>query len=349
MTKETANTERANQRAMPLRVVLAGGSGHVGEILARHFQAQGDTVAVLSRRVSHAPWRAVDWNGVTLGNWCRELDGAELLINLAGRSVDCRYNARNRREILESRVGTTRLLGEAIRELENPPRLWMNMSTATIYRHALDRAMDEASGEIGGNELGAPDSWRFSIEVAKRWEEAFFAADTPMTRKVALRSAMVMSPENGGVFAMLLRLVRFGMGGSFGSGKQFMSWIHNADFVRAIEHLIANEELAGVVNLAAPEPLPNAEFMEELRDAWGIGFGLPTTRWMLEVGAVLLRTETELILKSRRVVPGKLVESGFRFQFLEWRMAAQDLVRRWRNQQTKKTTEATTSREGATV
>jgi uncharacterized protein (TIGR01777 family) len=321
----------ARQREKPLRLVLAGGSGRIGQVLARHFHGQGDLVTVLRRRVSHAPWRVVGWDGAEPGAWCAELDGVDV-VNLAGRSVDCRYSARNRREILGSRVGTTQLLGNVIRGLESPPRLWMNMSTATIYRHAFDREMDEASGDIGGNELNTPPSWRFSINVATSWEEAFFAAETPKTRKIALRSAMVMSPERNGVFGKLLTLVRFGLGGASGSGKQFMSWIHETDFVRAIEYLIAHEEFAGAVNVAAPGPLPNAEFMQALRQAWGIGFGLPATRWMLEIGVVVLRTETELILKSRRVIPGRLVTSGFRFQFPEWRSAARDLVGRWRNQ-----------------
>jgi len=339
-------TARANG---PLRVVLAGGNGHVGNILARHFHAQGDTVTVLSRKASHASWSVVGWDGVTPGGWCAELERADVLINLAGRSVDCRYSARNRREILESRVGTTRLLGNVIRGLANSPRLWMNMSTATIYRHAFDRDMDEANGEIGGNEPDTPASWAFSIAVATNWEETFFASQTPKTRKIGLRSAMVMSPERDGVFGMLLRLVQFGLGGAAGSGKQFMSWIHGADFVRAIEYLIAHEEFAGVLNLAAPGPLPNAEFMCAMREACGIGFGLSAARWMLEIGAVVLRTETELILKSRRVVPGRLIESGFPFQFPEWRGAARDLVGRWRNHVKEATAAGTISREGVSV
>jgi len=189
--------------------------------------------------------------------------------------------------------------------------------------------MDESTGELGGHEPNAPSTWRFSIEVAQAWEESFFAASTQV-RKVALRSAMIMSPDRGGIFDTLLRLVRFGLGGASGSGKQFVSWIHEADFVRAIEYLIIHDEIDGPVNIAAPEPLPNRIFMRALRQAWGISVGLPATKWMLEVGAVFLRTETELILKSRRVVPGRLLASGFGFEFPEWRSAAHDLVERWR-------------------
>ena len=286
-------------------------------------------MVVFARGTIPGPWRVAPWDGVSLGPWVNEMEDADVVINLAGRTVNCRYNAANRRSILESRVQTTKLLGRAISQLGRPPRLWMNASTATIYRHALDRPMDESTGELGGHEPNAPSTWRFSIEVAQAWEESFFAASTQV-RKVALRSAMIMSPDRGGIFDTLLRLVRFGLGGASGSGKQFVSWIHEADFVRAIEYLIIHDEIDGPVNIAAPEPLPNRIFMRALRQAWGISVGLPATKWMLEVGAVFLRTETELILKSRRVVPGRLLASGFGFEFPEWRSAAHDLVERWR-------------------
>ncbi len=316
----------------PLRIVLAGGSGQVGNLLARHFHAKGDLVAVLTRRTFPAPWVTVAWDGVNLGSWVRELEKADVVINLAGRSVNCRYDAANRREILESRTKSTRILGEALTQVAYAPSLWLNASTATIYRHALDRPMDEETGELGGNEANAPSSWRFSIEVAKRWEESFFAVSAPNTRKVALRSAMTMSPDRGGIFDVFLRLVRFGLGGASGSGKQFVSWIHELDYLRAIDYLIATEGITGCVNIAAPGPLPNSEFMAALRHAWGRRVGLPSVKWMLEIGAVFLRTETELILKSRRVVPGRLLASGFQFRFPHWPAAALDLVRRWRKE-----------------
>jgi hypothetical protein len=309
-----------------VKIVIPGGSGQVGQVLAAHFHAAGHAVTVLSRHPVSAPWRTVAWNGRDAGAWRQELDGAGLAINLAGRSVNCRYHERNRREILESRVLTTELVGRAIAEAAHPPAIWMNASTATIYRHALDRPMDEATGEIGGNEPGAPETWRFSIDVATRWEQAFFAAATPRTRKVALRSAMAMSPGRGGIFDTLLRLVRAGLGGADGSGRQFVSWIHYRDFIRAIEFLIAHPNMDGPVNICAPHPLPNRDFMRTLREAWGARIGLPASRWMLEIGAVFIRTETELILKSRRVVPGRLMQAGFDFQFPQWKDAAKDLV-----------------------
>jgi len=314
----------------PLRIVLPGGSGHVGNILSRYFHAQGHDVVVLARRITQAPWRVVNWDGANLGNWTSEVENADVLINLAGRSVDCRYTSANRRAIKESRIRTTHLLGQAIHQSVHPPRLWMNASTATIYRHSLDRPMDEQTGEIGGNEPNVPAKWRFSIDVATSWEKAFFDAMTPNTRKLALRSAMIMSPDRGGVFDTLLRLVRFGLGGAAASGLQFVSWIHDADFLRSIDYLIARDEIDGAVNIASPNPVPNREFMKALRQAWGAHIALPAASWMLEIGTILLRTETELVLKSRRVIPGRLVEAGFQFQFSEWAAAAQNLVDRWR-------------------
>jgi uncharacterized protein (TIGR01777 family) len=245
----------------------------------------------------------------------QELNNADIVINLAGRSVNCRYKATYRREILESRIKSTQILGDAFLQIPDPPRLWMNANTATIYCHTFDRPMGEFTGEIDLVQPNAPASWNFSIEVATRWEESFFKSENPGTRKIALRSAMVMSPLRGGIFDVLLGLVRFGLGGAAGSGKQFVSWIHEADFVNAIEFLIAREEMTGCVNLSAPNPLPNRQFMQAIREAWGMGIGLPATEWVLEFGAILLRTETELILKSRQVVPGRLLDSGFSFRF----------------------------------
>jgi uncharacterized protein len=302
----------------------------VGQILARHFHSQGHTVTVLTRRVFLAPWRVIKWNGRDPGDWLKEVDGADLVINLAGRSVNCRYNAGNRRDIIESRVLSTRAVAQAIAHAAHPPALWMNAATATIYRHALDRPMDEAHGELGGNEPGAPETWNFSIDVAKQWEQEFVSVDTPHTRKIALRSAMIMSPDPGGIFATLRMLVRFGLGGRAGSGKQFVSWIHHADFVRTIEFLIANTDLHGPINISSPNPLSYSEFMGTLRNTCGMPMGLPASRWMLEAGAFFLRTETELILKSRRVVPQILLDAGFEFTFPDWSHAARDLEERWR-------------------
>jgi uncharacterized protein len=314
-----------------MKIVIPGGSGQVGQILARHFHANGHAVTVLSRTAHAALWRTVFWDGRTPGPWTAELEHSDVCINLAGRSVNCRYHAANRRLIFDSRIQSTNLLNQVISSLNHPPPVWLNASTATIYRHSLDRQMDEATGELGGNEPGAPDTWNFSIQVAKAWEEAFFSVPTPRTRKVALRSAMTFSPDPGGVFDVFLSLVRHGLGGTNLPGSQFVSWIHEIDFIRSIEFLIANKEITGPVNLASPNPLPNRDFLRILREAWGTPVGLPTTRWMLEIGTLLLRTESELVLKSRQVIPGRLLAAGFEFNLPFWPDAARDLVTHYRS------------------
>jgi uncharacterized protein len=311
-----------------MKIVIPGGSGQVGTILARAFHGEGHEVVVLSRRMDQRPWRVVAWDGASAGAWQRDLEASDAVINLAGRSVNCRYTPSNRTEILQSRVRSTRVLGEAIAAAARPPRVWLQASTATIYAHRYDRANDEHTGIVGGAEEDAPSTWRFSIEVATAWERTFDEAITPNTRKLALRSAMTLSADPGGVFNTLRRLARRGLGGRAGDGRQFISWVHHQDFVRAVRWLIDRDEIAGIVNVASPNPLPNAEFMRTLRSACGIPFGLPANRWMLEVGAVFMRTETELILKSRRVVPAILLEKGFEFDFPDWPGAARDLCSR---------------------
>ena len=301
-----------------MRIVLAGGSGQIGAILKRAFA--GDEVLVLSRSGD------VPWDGRTLGPWTEALEGADALINLAGRTVDCRYTAANRREIMDSRLESTFALREAIERAAVPPRVWLQSSTATIYADTYGPPNAE-DGELGGNEPGLPDTWRFSLDVANHWEQA---AEGARVRTVLLRSAMVMSPDRGGVFDTLYGLVRKGLGGRAGSGRQYVSWIHEHDFAAAIALLIAREDVAGPVNLASPNPLPYAEFMAALRRAAGVPVGLPATRWMLELGAFFMRTETELVLKSRRVVPGRLLEAGFTFEHPEWPEAARELAARRR-------------------
>lgn len=320
----------------PLRIVIPGGSGELGQLLAHFFQQRGHYVTVLTRSPFTAPWRTVHWDGEQPGPWMEHMEGADVCINLAGRSVNCRFTQRNRDQVYQSRIRSTQLLGNVIAELSQPPSVWLNASTATIYRHALDRPMDEYSGEYGGGELitphrRAPRNWDFSVQVALDWEAAFFAAFTPRTRKVALRTSMVMSAEPGGTFALLLRLVRLSLGGTQGNGRQFVSWMHAMDFVRAVEFLIARDDMEGAVNLTAPHPVPNAEFMATLREAYGMPNGIPAPAPLLELAALLLRTESELVLKSRRVAPARLLDAGFRFLFSEWSDAAEDLVRQWRN------------------
>lgn len=311
-----------------MRIVIPGGTGQVGTLLARAFRADGHEVVVLSRRPTPAPWRVVRWDARTLGPWASELDGADVVVDLAGRTVNCRYTPANRREILESRVDSARVVGESLATAARPPKLWLQASTATIYAHRFDAPNDEATGLIGGREPDAPAKWRFSIEVAQAWEEASRATVPAGTRLVLLRSAMVMSPDRGGIFATLLRLVRFGLGGPVAGGRQYVSWIHERDFVRAMYWLIEHPDLSGAVNIAAPTPLPYRDFMRAIRRAAHVPIGLPATRWMLALGTWALRTESELVLKSRRVVPGRLLASGFRFDYPEWPAAAAELVRR---------------------
>jgi uncharacterized protein (TIGR01777 family) len=313
-----------------MKIVIPGGTGQVGTVLARAFYKGGHDVTVLSRKPANAAWRVVQWDGETLSDWTVEIEEADAVINLAGQSVNCRYTKENRRILIDSRIKSTRVVGQAIAQAKRSPRVWLQASTATIYAHRYDAPNDEATGIIGGSEPDAPDTWRFSIDIVTKWERELNEAATPLTRKVLMRSAIVMSPDPGGPFDTLLRLVRFGLGGRSADGKQYISWIHDQDFMRAALWLIQHAELDGPVNLAAPNPLPNSEFMQTLREAWGISLGLPATRWMLELGAFLLRSETELILKSRRVVPSRLLESGFTFQFPTWTEAARDLCARWR-------------------
>ena len=314
-----------------MKIVIPGGTGQIGTILARDFHAKGDEVIVLSREAKRLPWRVVLWDAQTLDKWVEELEGADVLINLTGKSVNCRYNWKNRCKILESRTRSVRVLGQALPQLKTPPRVWLQAATATIYAHRFDAPNDETTGILGGLAKGEPDTWRFSIDVARAWEGEFSLINLPRTRKVSLRSAMTMSPDSDGIFDYLLWLVRCGLGGKAGSGKQFISWIHYQDFIRAINFLIQRDDIEGVVNVCSPNPLPNAQFMSLLRRAWCAPFGLPATKLMLELGAIFLRTDTELVLKSRRVVPARLLDQGFTFKYPEWNKAAEALCKEWQD------------------
>jgi uncharacterized protein (TIGR01777 family) len=253
------------------------------------------------------------------------VDGADVAINLAGRNVNCRYTPENRAAIIDSRVASARVVGQAIAAAARPPSVWLQASTATVYAHRFDAANDDYTGVIGGGEAGAHTSWAFSVEVARAWEEAVDAARVSI-RTVKMRAAVVMSPDRGGPFALLRSLTRAGLGGQAADGRQWVSWIHHVDMVRAIDFLIQRADLDGPINIASPNPLPNAAFMRALRQACGVPLGLPATRWMIELGAFLLRTESELVLKSRRVVPARLSDAGFMFNWPDWPEAARDLA-----------------------
>ncbi|WP_290062083.1 TIGR01777 family oxidoreductase [Amycolatopsis solani] len=312
-----------------MKVVIPGGTGHLGRVLSRALAGSGHEVVVLTRgEPTAAPGvRHVRWDGRSAGPWTREIDGSDVVVNLAGRSVNCRYTKANLREMWNSRIDSVRVVGGAIERAARPPRVWLQMSTATIYAHRYDAPNDETTGVLGGTEPDAPAYWAYSVDIARAWEREQEAAATPHTRKVALRTAMVMSPEPGGAFEMLLRLTRLGLGGPVAGGAQYMSWIHEADLLRAIDFLIAHDELSGPVNLAAPEPLPYRDFLRALRAAAGVPVGLPATRWMASIGAFVLRSDPELLLKSRFVVPGRLLDAGFAFEYPAWPAAAENLVR----------------------
>ena len=316
-----------------MRIVLAGGTGQIGTILTRAFGPAGHELVVLTRRPAEAG--QVYWDSATLGPWAGAVDGSDVVINLAGRSVSCRYTPASLQAMMDSRVNSARVVGAAIAQAARPPRAWLQMSTATIYAHRLDAANDEAAGIIGGAEPGVPPYWEYSVRIARRWEQAQQQAVVPATRKVALRTAFVVSPDRGGAFdvlSRLSRLSRLGLGGPVAGGGQYVSWIHEADFVRAVEFLIDREDLAGPVNAAAPAPLPQREFMAALRAAWGMPIGLPATRWMAEIGALALGSDTELLLQSRQVVPGRLLAAGFTFSYPDWPEAARDLAGQVRGQ-----------------
>ncbi|GAA3273948.1 TIGR01777 family oxidoreductase [Paenarthrobacter aurescens] len=283
----------------PRTVVLAGASGFIGRYFRERFVEEGWQVRTVGRGASaDAQWN--DDGAITTA-----LDGAELLVNLAGRSVNCRYNVRNRREIMDSRVLTTRELGRAVSACEDPPRTWINSSTGTIYRHAEDRPQSEDSGELGSG---------FSVDVARAWEDELDAAVVPATRKVPLRIAIVLGP-GGGVMGPFRNLARLGLGGYMGPGTQKFSWIHVEDLFRVVLFAHAHGELTGPLNAASPYPVDNRELMSLVRQSMRVPFGIPTPSWLLEAGAVLIRTQTELVLKSRWVEPRKLLDAGFAFEY----------------------------------
>lgn len=294
---------------MKKKVVLAGGTGFIGQHFAKLYKELDYDVHIISRQNEHISWTDKE-------RMLEAIDGAELLINLAGKSVNCRYNEANKKAIMQSRTETTKVLGEAVLSSETPPKLWINSSTATIYRHAEDRAMTEAEGEIGTG---------FSVDVATTWEDTFFAYQLPHTRQIALRIAIVLG-KGGGVMTPYLNLVKFGLGGVQGTGDQMFSWIHLDDLFQIVEFLREREDLSGVFNCSAPEPVTNHEFMKQLRTKLNAPIGLPAPKWMLEAGSVLIRTETELVLKSRWVIPERLEQAGFTFTYPTLDQALSEII-----------------------
>lgn len=300
------------------KIVLAGGNGYLGTVLSEYYRNLADEIIILSRKpkAANGNIKTLVWDGRTAGEWAAQLEGAEMLINLCGKNVNCRYTKANREEIINSRVIPTKLLGQVIKKMPDPPKLWINLSSATIYRHAEDRPQDEITGDIG---------YGFSIDVCKKWEAAFYETDTPQTRKIALRMGIVLGMADS-AFPRLLNLVKFGLGGHLGDGKQYLNWVHEQDAARCTEFLLQHTELDGNINCTAPVPVQNAQFMTTLRKAWGIPFGLPTPAWLLSIGMAIVGSEPELVLKSRWVVPKRLLDVGYKFLFSEADHAIKDLL-----------------------
>ncbi len=300
-----------------MKIIIAGGTGFLGSNLANYYAAKGHEVVILTRGENqvNGTIRFMTWDGETLGAWASELDNADILINLNGKSVDCRYTERNKQLIYSTRLEATRVLGEAVKSCVGPPALWINAASATIYRHSLDKEMDEFTSETGTG---------FSVDVCQKWEKSFNEIELPFTRKVILRTSIVLGKD--GPFKPLKMLTKLGLGGGQGSGQQYFSWLHEKDFVGIVDYIISNPSMKGAYNVTAPKPIPNTEFMKALRHAVGIPFGLPMPKWLLEFGAVLIGTETELILKSRRVVPKRLLDAGYQFQFNSIEKAFEQLL-----------------------
>ncbi|HQE33311.1 MAG TPA: TIGR01777 family oxidoreductase [Flavobacterium alvei] len=301
------------------KLIIAAGTGFLGQSLLDHFKDKFDKIVILTRGKNRTEGsiKYVNWNAKTLTGWETELENATVLVNLAGKSVDCRYTKENKKEILLSRIQSTKILNQAVLKCLNPPKHWLNSSTSTIYRFSLDKEMDEVNGEIGND---------FSMNVAQSWEKAFFKTETPKTLKTALRTSIVLG-KKGGAFIPLKALAKLGFGGKQGKGNQFISWIHEKDFARAVDFII-EKEMTGVVNVVSPKPILNFNFMKKLRKAVGFPFGIPINTFLLKIGSFFIRTEAELVLKSRNVIPKRLLENGFQFKFGNIDTAFQNLLKK---------------------
>lgn len=312
-----------------MKVVIFAGHGHVGAAFQRHLPGLGHDVRVVAR--SRRLESDLIWDGKTLGNWVDGLEDADAVINLAGKSVNCRYNEKNLDEMMRSRTETTELIGKAIESVGKRPKVWINASTATIYSHRFDKPNDDIDGIIDAEQSDAPRTWRASIKIAKEWEASLWKAVLPDVRRVAMRSGLTMSIDKGSVFDVFCGLARKGLFGKLGNGKHFVSWVHEVDHARAIDHILRNDSLEGAVNITSPNPLPQAEFARELRQELGIPLGLPAAAWMVEIGTWVMRTESELVMKSRYVTPTRLLQSGFTFEFPTWKDACHNLVETQKN------------------
>lgn len=289
------------------KIIIAGGTGFLGSVLIDHFKSKVKSIMVLSRtpKKNTGNTTYIQWDGKTMGNWVHHLENADALINLTGKSVDCRYHDKNKEAILSSRIDSTNILGQGLKTCKNPPKIWINSSTATIYEDSRNQEMDEENGVIGTG---------FSVHVAKAWEREFFSFSNPEIRQIALRTSIVLG-KRGGAFVPITKLTKIGFGGKQGDGQQKVSWIHEKDFARSVEYIIKNENITGVINIVSPTQTTNSELMKTIRKVLKIPFGIPMNKTLLEIGARIIKTETELILKSRNVIPKKLMEHGFTFHF----------------------------------
>ena len=303
---------------MKRKIIIAGGTGFLGKILSDHFKINGDEVIIYTRGRDQIldGITYVHWDAKTEDQWTTHLENADVLINLVGKSVDCRYTEENKKAILNSRVDATTVLGKAIKNCNNPPSIWMNSSTATIYKYSLHQLMDEDTGDIGDD---------FSMNVAKAWERSFFQSETPDTRKIALRISLVLG-HDGGVVPVLKNLVKFGLGGHQGDGKQKFAWIHQKDIVGIVEFCIKNKNLEGPINCAAVSDITNHDFMKAFRKAMDFPFGIPNPKIMIHIGAFFMRTAPELILKSRYVTPKRLLDSGYKFAYNDIQKALNNIL-----------------------
>lgn len=303
---------------MKNKLIIAAGTGFLGNVLIDYLKNKYEQIVILTRSEPKFQdnVKYVNWNAKTLNGWEKELENADVLINLTGKSVDCRYTEKNKAEILNSRIESTKVLNEAVLQCKNPPKHWLNSSTSTIYIHSENKQMTEENGDIGND---------FSMTVAKKWEEEFFNTKTPNTKKTALRTSIVLG-KNGGAFIPLKKLTQFGFGGKQGNGNQFISWIHELDFARAIDFII-QKELEGKINIVSPKPIKNKEFMKELQKAIKIPFGLPTPKLILKLGAKIIGTESELVLKSRNVIPEVLLQNGFEYEYPEIEKTFKNLLK----------------------
>jgi uncharacterized protein (TIGR01777 family) len=302
------------------KIVLAGGTGQIGKALCKYYTNNTEELIILSRTTEQKQGNitCIKWDGKTLGAWAKAIDGADMLINLAGKNVNCRYTEKNKKEIFDSRTNSIEVLAQAVALCKEAPKLWIQSASATIYRHAEDRPMSEEDGETGNG---------FSVEVCKKWEKSFSeqTAQFKNMRKAILRTSLVLGKEDG-VFPRLKNLTKFGLGGKQGNGQQWISWIHEEDVVGIIEWIATHPEIEGIINCTSPYPIKNKELMDVIRKSYGIKIGLPSPKWLLEFGAVIIGTETELILKSRWVLPEKISRSGFQFQYPKINSAIDQLV-----------------------